>query len=469
MAYSRMDEVGPPRAARRVSGTTLDVDGPGTGWAIASALFLALALIVGGGTRNDLLSDLAIQLAALPVLVLGLRRLDLAALDAARLRLLWLSAAAITLPLLHAIPLPALLWAWAPGRAELAAQAVDLGLPWATWRAWSLDPQASLASARSLLPALAMLVIAIQLPWRVLRILWWIVVGAALLMVPVGLAQLAQGPHSELRYYSPTNVHDAVGLFANRNHYASLLAMATTMVFAFVVAAAHKASRRAGARQVYLTLAWVLVAAMLLAGATLSRSRAGVGLAVLGILALLFWAWRARGEHPGAWRWLAGFFAFAALIAFQAGFLAFEDRLTQFSDNRFVTAPVFLDLAAHFGWLGTGAGTFPAAYAAHEPLEVIGSRFLNHAHNDWAELWVEFGILLLPVAAAFLWWLARGLAGLWRQGGKAHPVQYAAGVVIVLLLLHSLVDYPLRTTAMSVVFALACATLAARPEDLRRR
>jgi O-antigen ligase len=216
-------------------------------------------------------------------------------------------------------------------------------------------------------------------------------------------------------------------------------------------------------------LAWVIVAAMLLAGVTVSRSRAGLGLAVLGMLVFLYWAWRTRDAHPGAWRWLSAFFAFAVLIAFQAGFLAIEDRLGQFSDNRFVTTPVFFDLATHFAWLGSGAGTFPVAYAAHEPLEVLGSRLLNHAHNDWVELWVEFGILVVPVLVAFLWWLQRHLLALWRSGGKADPVQCAAGLILVLLLLHSLVDYPLRTTAMSVVFALACATLVAWPEDLRRR
>jgi hypothetical protein len=46
-------------------------------------------------------------------------------------------------------------------------------------------------------------------------------------------------------------------------------------------------------------------------------------------------------------------------------------------------------------------------------------------------------------------------------------VRAAASLVIGLLLAHSLVDYPLRTTAMSVIFGLACGILAAPNDPVR--
>ena len=49
----------------------------------------------------------------------------------------------------------------------------------------------------------------------------------------------------------------------------------------------------------------------------------------------------------------------------------------------------------------------------------------------------------------------------WRELGGSTTLPGGIGVILVLAT-HSLVDYPLRTTALSVVFALACA-LCTRP------
>ena len=39
----------------------------------------------------------------------------------------------------------------------------------------------------------------------------------------MGLLQIAQGQQSDLRFFEITNPEDAVGFFANRNHFAALL------------------------------------------------------------------------------------------------------------------------------------------------------------------------------------------------------------------------------------------------------
>ena len=64
----------------------------------------------------------------------------------------------------------------------------------------------------------------------------------------------------------------------------------------------------------------------------------------------------------------------------------------------------------------------------------------------------------------FFVWLTRSSFRAWRsgQGGTDAldtALARAASIVVVLLMLHSIVDYPLRTTATMVVFALACALL----------
>ena len=64
----------------------------------------------------------------------------------------------------------------------------------------------------------------------------------------------------------------------------------------------------------------------------------------------------------------------------------------------------------------------------------------------------------MRLAAAFLVWFAlRVRREATTQEGEGSQLGRAALIVIGLLMLHSLVDYPLRTIAMSCVFALACA------------
>jgi hypothetical protein len=67
----------------------------------------------------------------------------------------------------------------------------------------------------------------------------------------------------------------------------------------------------------------------------------------------------------------------------------------------------------------------------------------------------------------FLTWFGVSTFGLWGSSQPDAPMldlalAQAAPIVIVLLLLHSVLDFPLRMTALSVLFAMACAYLIPR-------
>lgn len=437
---------------------------------VLSGTLLVMALLLGGGTRNYLFSDLLVQLLASVLLIYGLARLRWHDLDPGSRHYLKLIGIVLALPLLQLLPLPTALVSWFPGRSEIWAGRAALGLELPAWVPWSLDPNATLASLRGLLPACALALLVVQLDALWQKRLVLIVVVIAVLMVPIGIAQVAQGPHSALRPYVPTNLHDAVGLFANRNHYASLLATALVLVFGGLLLNARGGRSRSA--RVLQMIGWMLLGAILMLGIVLSRSRAGVGLAALVSVAMLLLAFVRRREQPQTFRWFLGFVILAGLLAFQFGFLAIADRLTQAGDQRWnITADV-LALSSEFSWLGTGIGSFPAVYAAHEPIELVGDKILNHAHNDWAELWVELGGVLVLVAALFALWLWARLRELASSGSLMQSSQalrlIGIGVVLTLCL-HSLVDYPLRTTAMSSVFALAGALACCRLEPTAQR
>jgi O-antigen ligase len=124
---------------------------------------------------------------------------------------------------------------------------------------------------------------------------------------------------------------------------------------------------------------------------------------------------------------------------------------------------------------GSGIGSFPSVYATVEkPADLLAGRYANHAHNDLLEMWLETGLVGPTLLILFLIWLTRkGIAVFAKPNSDLPPVDRAlvrASILIILLLLaHSLVDYPLRTSAMTALFAFACGLLIDPPVTSPRR
>ena len=112
---------------------------------------------------------------------------------------------------------------------------------------------------------------------------------------------------------------------------------------------------------------------------------------------------------------------------------------------------------------GSGLGTFEQVYALTEDVSSVDSTYINHAHNDYLQLAVELGLPGLVLMVLFLWWWARQAIHLWRMR-EPPPFSRAASIACAVLLAHSFVDFPMRTAALSTVFAMALGImLAPRP------
>src|SRR5580704_10387261 len=124
-----------------------------------TALTLAAALLLGGGTRGGFLSDALLQFLAIPLLLLSASRLgDLFWREPAKSRQVrWEIAfclAVLLVPLIQLVPLPPMLWTLLPHREPLIASFDGLGqgLPWLPI---SVSPNATWLSVAALLPTLA--------------------------------------------------------------------------------------------------------------------------------------------------------------------------------------------------------------------------------------------------------------------------------------------------------------------------
>src|SRR5262249_39168588 len=99
-------------------------------------------------------------------------------------------------------------------------------------------------------------------------------------------------------------------------------------------------------------------------------------------------------------------------------------------------------------------------YQRYEPLGLLQETYVNRAHNDWLESWLEGGLAsaaaVCALVACYVFFSYRS----WRTADpNSRLVAYgrAGSICVGLLLVDSLVDYPLRTTALMVMVAISCA------------
>jgi O-antigen ligase len=437
------------------------------------ALVIVSSLVLGGGTRDGFLSDAILQLIAIPLLLVTLWRM-IDSLSAKQVR--WavaLCLAIILVPLIQLIPLPPLIWTALPNRA-LSLAAFELLEREATWMPISVSPPATWLSVLSLLPPLAIFLSTILLGHRDRRLLSLVVLAVGVVSLFVGLMQVAQGPSSPLRFFENTNITEAVGFFANRNHFAALLYTLTLFAAVWAVDATmtigtQKNDKGFEPTPMVAVIAGFTVLVALVAAQAVARSRAGLGLtivALFGAFALAFLDRRGRSVVTPT-RLLLGASALAVMFAVQFALYRIAERFAfdPLADERIPFARNTIEAAKAYMPFGSGMGTFVPVYGLFErPEDTLAGRYANRAHNDVLELWLEAGVVGLSMMAMFsIWLLLRGVE-VWRRsayGTRAidRYLARAATLVVALLVAHSFVDYPLRTAALMSIMAFACALL----------
>ena len=454
---------------------------------VLCVVLIAASLVLGGGTQGGFLSDAVLQLIAIPVLCVALWRLRDVPLTGQMRAALFFCAAIVAIPLVQLIPLPPWLWSTLPGREPLVETFTILGqrLP---WMPISVSPSETWISVLSLIPPIAIFITTLQLSYRDRRWLTVVFLAVGLFAVFLGLVQAAQGLDSPWRFYEFTNFEDAVGFFANKNHFAALLYSLILFSAAWLVHAAKSAAvqfkgRNYDAAAIAAMLGAFTLIVAFLAGAAITRSRMGLILtivALLGALALGASSPRGGGKTPGGHFIATRLVVIAGVIGliFSAQYALFgimERFATDpLEDARFAFIRNTIEAAIAYMPFGSGLGTFVPVYAMFEkPRDLIIGTYINHAHNDVLEVWLTTGVLGLPLLGMFVAWVAVRSFEIWRAApppgadGVDWSLVRAATLVLALLAAHSFVDYPLRTGAMMAVMAFAFALLIEPPPEAR--
>jgi O-antigen ligase len=427
--------------------------------AIAACGFLSISLFLGGASAAGPAANALLQVAAVIVILWMVWRARAPFLPQEARPLAWIVLLFVALGLFSLVPLPVGLWTSLPFRDEVAAgfRMIGVTLPAIPL---SLAPNTTVASLLSFLPPIAMFLLAVDLSSDERRQLALTLLGFAALSIIVGTFQLMGGPQSPLRPYAITNPNSPVGFFANANHQGTLILCA--LPFAGVLAA-RGATGRSRSRKTGSAIISLATALFIAIGAAISGSSAVYGLFLVAAFATLLIYFRDIGGRIGR-GWSIG--AAAILLLFVAfairGPLSTEQLSSSLAEDptsRRVIATTTVEAIERSFPVGTGLGSFSTVYRRFQDPNVVTGTFVNHAHNDYLEIALETGGAGLLLIFAFVaWWLVRTVA-VWRADGTGQATARAGSIIVLIVLLHSIVDYPLRTAAIAVVIAMGCALL----------
>lgn len=368
-------------------------------------------------------------------------------------------------PLLQLVPLPPGVWSALPGR-EAAKSVFALIGATDEWHPLTLTPRSTLFALLMLLAPYAAFFAALTLDDEAQKRSMALFVALAGLSILVGLVQVGSRGAS-LDFYNTAHRGHLIGFFANRNHEALMLAIAAVFGVALVT---QSVKNRLAA------LAWSAILSITFLGATIATSsRAGMALAILGLLIISYILF-SRQISRKQWIWLvAGLLFIGAILYLLSISRVAEQAIARYNmvhdDDRWTIWRLTWPLVGQYAPWGSGLGSFVPAYTAIEALDNVAPSYINRAHNDYLETLIETGVPGMAVLAIFGLALAsRGVAAM-RKKVRLGVLGLPAGIGILLTALHSFVDYPLRSPAIAVIFAIMLAFFlsdARAPREVKR-
>ena len=439
-------------------------------FAILGAMLVFAPLLKGG---NRPLPVMILELASVALLCILLIRAEFARHHLSKAFLCALGAL-VALPLFQLLPLPDSAWGLLPGRDLYVAAANSVGAP--VRGAISLIPGATESAFLVLLIPVAVFLATVSTSPFQLKQLVNLFIALATLQAVIGLAQYGTGSLYILWPSEGGKIASAQGTYANYNHFAGFLEMALPLALALLVAHVDFGSRRikpsshrdklhqrvrkifASGLRFNAVAIYSAAALAILLGIIFSRSRTGIALVMLGILlsALVF------GAHMGgatrSKRLITLFSVIGFALALEIGLLPV---LARFSDGGMVDhvrLSIFsgtIQGIREFFPFGSGLGTYPDVFRRFQPDDV--PLFVNHTHNDYLEWLFEGGLASAVLMLAFATFYLLRWREIWPSGdGRWSKITFlhtAAGISLLLMGLHGLIDFNLHIPANAAFFA----------------
>lgn len=373
----------------------------------------------------------------------------------------------LSVPLVALLPLPGSLWSILPGRdiympVLQAVSDADSGFI----KSSSLAASTTEYALWTLLPPLIVYIATVNLPRHHLYTLVYVVLGMAVFQATLGLMQFGAGPSSPL-YFGAGIGSAATGTWLNRDHYAGFLEMVFPVALALLAATIGKNKQKKHKKTNWrMKLAFIstvkgnqaiiyaFIVILIILALIFTKSRAGVGLAMVGLFVSMFvFAHRLGGNN--VYGSIGTIIAVIVTLAMIIGLAPVLDRFAAdpMEDMRWTIFASSMEGIGTFFPLGSGAGTFPISFPFFQPLHL--DQFINRAHSDYLEWIYDGGILSIVAILMFFVLYINGWRRLWipQRWGTFRFIQAGAGIGIFLMILHTTVDFNLHKPANAVFFA----------------
>ncbi len=409
-------------------------------------LYLFCCLLLGGNGQSSW-ANMVLELLGLLLLVITALEPAHERLSRSAWQLLMIAGFLLVIIALQLVPIPASLWQHMAGRHGFATDYRMLGLR-VPAIPLSLTPYETLDDTLMLLPPLAMLSAVLRTrahaPTWLARALLAGILLRALLM-------------SSGELYRWTNIGMATNSFLNADHVAILFVILLPFIAALFASPRGPWAPRMTVVAVLVTIALIVLTA------ALSRSLADYALAVPVLIAsvLIVAPQKTEWRRPGL---LVAGLLLAAAVAFNAA------RPIRYSspghieaasvETRVQVLRTTVRAVGDFMPFGSGLGSFHKVYRLYENRDQVTDANVIHANNDYPEFALEMGLPgILLMFGFFVWWLVAAV-DVWRNADE--PFARAATIASAVVLAQSLVDFPIRTAAISTVFAMCLALMADR-------
>lgn len=240
------------------------------------------------------------------------------------------------------------------------------------------------------------------------------------------------------------------GSFVNRHNFAAYMEMTIAVPLGLIFAGAVPRDKRL----IYITAIGLMGIALLLSG-----SRGGLVSLLAEVIFVLILTNKSRGSGQIVLKiGLAGLLI--AVIVGGSILIGGESSLTRFAEtaasndistNRTHIWNVTLQVIKNNLPFGAGIGAFAAAYTPYDSMN--GIERVEQAHNDYLQILADAGIVGLLLAGFFVFQLFRtGLKNIKTENLFRRGVAIGALAGCFAILVHSLFDFVLHTTAITVLF-----------------
>ena len=435
---------------------------------VALAGLLVLVALTGGGSRADILSLLILRPVSAVLFAYAVVFHGQAAWTRHPVAMRF-AAAVLGLMLLQLVPLPPFLWTMLPGRTPLAEgmAAAGMALPWLPI---AMAPADGWNALFAMMAPVAALILAIAAKRDEQILLLRMAAVGLVVSGLVGLFQIIGPDDGPLYYYALTNKGSAVGLFANRNHQAMALACIFPLLAMHVSLLRRSELSTRFNKRLALAAAVLIVPLMLVTG-----SRAGLVSLMVGLVGAA-WVYcepqvigrvvKNRGLAPVQLFILGSVVLGLLIVTILASRAEAVDRLLAADATANIRAqalPTIGEAIWTYFPVGSGFGSFVPVYQQLEPGGLLNDTYLNHAHNEFAEMLMTGGLpallILLGLAAAFVLTLRKAMTTYASVTGDVTDIvlQRTGLVMIIIFVIGSMSDYPMRTPLIAVLTALAIA------------